>query len=617
MDHLRTLLACRLPGLVAIALFWVVTAGPAAAQHSTAVGRRVALVIGVSDYNHVPRLANPRNDAREVSSRLRRFGFDVETLAEPSPTKLDIDRALVRLRARVKDAEAVVVFFAGHGIELSGRNYLLPADARLADERDAVREAVALDDVLAEIASATTGRFNLVILDACRENPFLARLTVQGRTVSRGLGRPTGVFNDTVIAFSTAENQIARDSDGAGHSPYTRALLHVWDTEPSLEVGQFFRRVRARVLRATDNAQKPWEAGSQVSEFYFQPATGAAPAQSAIATDPDLKRQHEWRTWQALMKAEFDQVDATAQGPEWKQVAWGGFLRTWREDNPFSTQDESLRKLAQARLIAAQKALQPAVRPDPKAMKPGQTFQDCDHCPVMVLVGPGSFAMGSAPGETGHLPEETPVRTVMLAKALGVARLEVTWDLWLKCVDEGACAHRPSDPGWGRGSHPVVNVSWGDTQDFTRWLSAKTRQRYRLLSEAEWEYAARAGRTMAYAWGETIGGGQANCYGCGSRWDNRQAAPVGSFAANPWGLHDMHGNVWEWVQDCFARDAYKAGVAPLDGRAHEPPACGGTRTLRGGSWKDLPRSVRSASRMGILASFRGPTVGFRVAREVD
>ena len=150
-------------------------------------------------------------------------------------------------------------------------------------------------------------------------------------------------------------------------------------------------------------------------------------------------------------------------------------------------------------------------------------------------------------------------------------------------------------------------------QAYVRWLSGKTGEEYRLLSEAEWEYVARAGTTTAYWWGDDIGRNRANCDGCGSRWDNRQTAPVGSFSANPFGLHDVHGNVWEWVEDCW-NDGYRG--APTDGSAWESGECE-RRVLRGGSWYSVPELLRSADRDRYSAGGRLNNAGFRVARTLD
>jgi hypothetical protein len=282
-------------GLMAILGLGMAVATPAVA---TAKGQpqRVALVIGVSEYNAVPRLANPARDAEAIARRLRRFGFQVEEHSSGRMSRNEFDQALVRLRQRAKAADAVVVFFAGHGIELQGQNFLLPSDALLADERDVQREAVQLDHVLAEVRSERPERLNLVILDACRENPFRHRLAASGRSVSRGLGRPAVLGNSTMIAFATAANDVAADGTGKAHSPYTHALLDVMDREPGLEIGIFFRRVRAQVMRQAPS-QQPWEHGALLGEFYWQPQPGQVPVvrqePSTAITEADLRRAYD------------------------------------------------------------------------------------------------------------------------------------------------------------------------------------------------------------------------------------------------------------------------------------------------------------------------------------
>ena len=166
------------------------------------------------------------------------------------------------------------------------------------------------------------------------------------------------------------------------------------------------------------------------------------------------------------------------------------------------------------------------------------------------------------------------------------------------------------DRGWGRGRRPVIHVSWHDAKRYVNWLSQKTRKPYRLLSESEWEYAARAGTETAYSWGDEIGVNRANCDGCGSQWDDSKTAPVGSFGANTWGLHDMHGNVLGWVEDCW-NDSY-AG-APVDGSAWLRGDCD-VRVLRGGSWYFDPSLIRAAVRSRNTSGVRSNLIGFRVAR---
>ena len=237
----------------------------------------------------------------------------------------------------------------------------------------------------------------------------------------------------------------------------------------------------------------------------------------------------------------------------------------------------------------------------------GKKFRDCPVCPEMVMVPSGSYRMGSRSGDD----DELPVHEVTIARPFAVGVYEVTFGEWDACVRDGDCGgYRRDNKGWGRGNRPVVKMRWDDAKAYVEWLSGKTGEEYRLLSEAEWEYVARAGTTTKYWWGNDIGRNRANCGGCGSRWDGEQTAPVGSFSANPFGLHDVHGNVWEWVEDCWS-DSYHG--APSDGSAWESGNCG-RRVVRGGSWYVIPWFLRSVSRISVTSDVRGFCAGFRVAR---
>jgi formylglycine-generating enzyme required for sulfatase activity len=243
---------------------------------------------------------------------------------------------------------------------------------------------------------------------------------------------------------------------------------------------------------------------------------------------------------------------------------------------------------------------------------PGQVFRDCaDVCPEMVVVPSGSFMMGS-PAGVGE-ENERPQRKVTFARPFAVGRFEVTFAEWDACVAEGGCprADSPSagsghDQGGGRGRRPAINVSWQDASVYVLWLSSKTGQRYRLLSEAEWEYAARAGTRSAYGWGRnTISEDEANF---NSQFGS--TVSVGGYPANGFGLHDMHGNVWEWVQDCW-NQTYSGG--PVDGSAWTQGFCN-ARVFRGGSWDEISGWLRSAIRNRAGTGSRYDNLGFRVAR---
>jgi formylglycine-generating enzyme required for sulfatase activity len=250
-----------------------------------------------------------------------------------------------------------------------------------------------------------------------------------------------------------------------------------------------------------------------------------------------------------------------------------------------------------------------------QALKLGDTLRECaKDCPEMVAIPAGTFIMGSPPEEKGRYRSEGPRHEVTIAKPFAVSKFEVTFDDWDACIAYGDC-QRALDNGWGRGRQPVINVSWHDAKHYVAWLSSMTGKTYRLLSEAEWEYAARAGTRTAHSWGDGIGKNNANCNGCGSQWDYQKPAPVGSFAANAFGLYDMAGNVWEWVEDCPHGNGYEG--APDDGSAWVADGDCSYRSVRGGSWHDGPERARSAGRYGGSIGNRSPNLGFRVARTLD
>jgi formylglycine-generating enzyme required for sulfatase activity/uncharacterized protein (DUF2235 family) len=246
-----------------------------------------------------------------------------------------------------------------------------------------------------------------------------------------------------------------------------------------------------------------------------------------------------------------------------------------------------------------------------RALKPKDTFQECANCPQMIVVPAGNFTMGSPASESVRSGDEGPQRNVTI-RSFAVAKFEVTFDEWDACYAAGGCRSKPYDWGWGRGKRPAILVSWDDAQQYVKWLSKKTGQSYRLLTEAEYEFAARGGTKTAYPWGPDVGTGNANCNRCGSQWGGVQTAPVGSFPANQFGLYDMVGNVWEWTEDCWS-DSYEA--APLDGSARTTGNCA-LRVLRGGSYNLLPRNVRSAVRNRGVTPTRSDHIGFRVARKL-
>jgi formylglycine-generating enzyme required for sulfatase activity len=252
-----------------------------------------------------------------------------------------------------------------------------------------------------------------------------------------------------------------------------------------------------------------------------------------------------------------------------------------------------------------------------KAAEPGadQAFAECKKgCPVMVVVpacNPPAckFEMGSPENEEGRYASEGPQHPVTIARPFAVSKFVVTFEEWDACVAAAACPQAAAP--WGRGKMPAINVSWEDAKQYVRWLSWLTGKEYRLLTEAEGEYSARAGTTTRYFWGDDIGKGNANCDGCGSEWDRKQTAPVDSFRPNAFGLFNMQGNVFQWVEDVWHHNYYGA---PVDGSAWFEGGDSSRRVLRGGNWRYLPQALRAASRSADRPRLRIFSVGFRVAR---
>jgi formylglycine-generating enzyme required for sulfatase activity len=242
----------------------------------------------------------------------------------------------------------------------------------------------------------------------------------------------------------------------------------------------------------------------------------------------------------------------------------------------------------------------------------GAPFRDCPDCPEMVVIPAGTAMMGSSASDPEHAPEETPQHRIRLAKALAVGRYPITraeFAAYARDTSGTDSVGRTYFDATDR--DPAVMITWGDANDYAEWLSRRTGQHYRLPTEAEWEYAARGGTLTRYWWGDEVGTGNADCGMCRSRWDGRSTSPVGSFKANPFGLYDMLGNVYEWVADCYWRDYSKAqedASAPFEGADCRQ------RVLRGGAWTSNPDDVRAAARIELDVGVRQDVVGFRVVR---
>ena len=243
------------------------------------------------------------------------------------------------------------------------------------------------------------------------------------------------------------------------------------------------------------------------------------------------------------------------------------------------------------------------------AFENGVAFKECPECPEMIPIPPGSFLMGDDKGRA----EEKPALKVTISRRFAMAVSPTTFDQWEACLAAKACTQVPNDHDWGRGSQPVINITWEDAKGYAAWLSKITGAVYRLPTEAEFEYANRAGTATNYWWGDEVGVNKVNCRFCGSKWSGDRASPVRSFAPNPFGLYDSSGDVWEWTLDCWFPDHKDA---PTDGLAHDKADCG-SRVTKGGAWYYVPQLARSAARVRQIAKLWSYTVGFRVLREMQ
>ena len=547
---------------------------PAAANE-----QRVALVIGNSTYKSDP-LKNPANDAEDMSRALRTLGFKV-TL-RTNATQRQMKAAIREFGSELKRGGVGLFYFAGHGVQSKGRNYLVPIGAEIDNEYELEDQSVDANLVLGGMEEAGN-RINIVVLDACRNNPFARSF----RSPAKGLAQMEAA-KGSFVAFATAPGSVAADGSGR-NGVYTKHLLaNLGQGDGSIE--QVFKRTRAEVARETGNKQIPWESSSLIGDFYFRGGTGTASTGESTADAATI----ELAFWDSI-KSSTDIDDFKAYIEQYPN---GRFVSLARNRLRSQTQPITPTRIAAA-VPSTQSFAPTAVAGDSQRLAAGTVFRDCADCPEMVVIPPGNYMMGGS-------------RAISIPRTYAVGKFEVTFAQWDACVSAGGCTHNPSDQGWGRGSRPVMNVSWADAKQYTAWLTQKSRKSYRLLTDAEWEYAARAGTTTAYYWGDGYAeicqyasvdkGGN----GCGTN----KTSPVGERRPNAFGLHDMLGNVWEWTEDCW--NASVDGV-PTDGSARTTGECS-VRVLRGGSWLDYPDSARSVFRYWSSVGFRYGNFGFRVAR---
>jgi len=536
---------------------------------------RVALVVGNSAYKSAP-LRNPTNDAKDMAAKLKGMGFTV--IERNNLTVKQIGSTLRELRSKLTPGSVALVYYAGHGLQIKGENYFPTVDAEIAGEEDVSNQSLAMRQIMDVLEDAKT-RLNLVFLDACRNNPYQRSF----RSSSDGLSKvvaPSG----TLISFATRPGSVAADGTGR-NGLYTGALLEAMDSR-SDQIEQVLKRVVTRVKAGSKNQQEPWMEGSIDGEFCFGECDKPV-AQSGVSDD---------RVFWESVKDSRDINEVRAYLEQFPRGIFAGIARA-----RVAALGKAEPQVAMERPPQASAA---APTPPPTALKAGSVFKDCEDCPEMVVIPAGTFMMGSKadPFTTTHINKEEQPQHAVSIRSFALGKFEVTQEQWYALM-----GNLPSNFK-GR-TLPVEQVSWVDAQNFIKRLNAKTGQNYRLPSEAEWEYAARAGSPADYFFGDDLN--QLSRFAWFGGNSGNKTQPVGGKTANNFGLHDMHGNVWEWTQDCW--NGNYAG-APADGSAWTAGDCS-RWVLRGGSWVSPPQDLRSAGR--ILNSFRRfNAYGFRVVKEL-
>jgi formylglycine-generating enzyme required for sulfatase activity len=586
---------------------------------------------------------------------LRSLGFVlVGGGAQVDLDKAAFDDVLQKFGNQLVGADVALFYYAGHGVQVRGANYLVPVNANPAREADVLLQAVDTTLILASMEGAGT-KLNLVLLDACRNNPFGGRGL---RAAEGGLAQmraPEG----TLISYATQPGNVALDGD-EGHSPYTKALSQTI-RKAGLDIFQTFNEIGLAVMQATGNTQQPWVSASPIrGSFHFVVSgqvTIAPPKAAATSEAAEVWAATQNTTSVAVLQAFVDRFGdsiygrmARARIEELKQrpagvppptppsrVQTAAVVPPVRPNSPCAAYPS-------AGASQSSRSAKPLSASEECALKPKDVFKECDKCPEMVVVPAGSFTMGSPENERDRSDREGPQHALSIAQPFAAGKFAVTVDQFAAFVTDthhdvgqtcrtlegGKNDEREGrswrDPGFPQsGSHPAVCINFADAEAYVDWLSVKTGKRYRLLTEAEWEYAARAGTTTRFFFGDDE---KETCrYGNGTDLEAKRkvpglgpsapcsdgyayTAPVGSFPPNAFGFYDMHGNARQWVEDCF--HANYVG-APTDGSAWTSADCA-VRVQRGGAWGYRPANLRSAYRDGNEPALRRSFTGFRVAR---
>jgi formylglycine-generating enzyme required for sulfatase activity len=576
--------------------------------------KRIALVIGNQGYaTDVGPLKNPHKDIFILGAALARVGFEI--LAPLRDATRDqilyaVHDMADRLRAAGPDAVGFF-YYSGHGVAVDGDNFLIPVNVRSTTRRDLDVGGIKLTEIVAILNESAPQAVHFIVFDACRNN-------LGGIRGARGFV-PVAEKPGMLIAFSTAPGATASD-DGKDSGPYAAALAAEL-VEPGLNHSDMFFEVRTRVAASTAQEQIPWTQDGLMRRVHF----GGEVANPTLPAPTQARLSEAAEAWGAA-KDTINIAVLESFIARYKDTFFAELARARLDELkkrqvavivPPKVSAPSLAKPAMTAPTPPRCAgVEAQVGNERRCLKPGDRFKDCRTCPEMVVVPAGEFTMGSPANEknqfgaTGSLSNASEEQhRVKLVRPFAVGRFAVTRGEFVAFVENARAHGGPGCSVWSASGwlyqqdaswrspgfdqddrHPVVCVSWEDAKEFAAYISSIADKPYRLLTEAEREYVTRAGTTTPFWWGSSISTAQANYRG-DDVW-RRKTVPIDAFKANPWGLYNVHGNVREWVEDCY-QDSYRR--VPSDGSAADFGDCS-SRVLRGGSWAYGPEDLRAASR---------------------
>ena len=673
---------------------------------------RVALVIGNSDYRTAP-LQNPVNDAGDMAELLQTLGFEV--ISRTNVDKREMLKAVNSFSKKLRRSEIGLFFFAGHGMQVNGHNYLIPVGVTVMDESDVEFEAVDASRIIAKMRDAENP-LNIVILDACRNNPFKRSF----RSSAQGLARmdaPKG----TIIAYATSPGSVAEDGEGR-NGTFTKHLLEAMKS-PNLGIQDIFNVAGMAVMDETEDRQIPWTSNTPIPRFYLvekkretpgitgvgvrkTEETGSLEVETtpagaelfidgrSMGTTPlRLENLKPAKLVIRLSKQGYKEVQKEAEVLENEKTVLSVNLVTSLQKSRLTVR--TVPDGGSVRILNIGEKYYPGIELEEgsyhlETSLPGyetgrqwlelRAGEDLDISikltrgeEVSTEAGPhtdpvtgiefvpvkgGCFMMGQtktdksllieAVGEKNYRKyyiDELP-RHEVCVDGFSIGRHEVTVGQWRKFINatgyhteaeknsggtKGCWAARNEKWGYQDGyywdrtgfqqtvSYPVACVSYNDVSRFVSWLQEESGKKYRLPTEAEWEYAARGGTASVRFWGDTLDDSTcsyANVVDRGNGWgaaipcndDYKWAAPVGYYRPNGYGLYDMLGNVWEWIGDWYSPNYYQRS----SGSNPKGPSSGKVRVTRGGSWGNNPMTIRCAGRGASKPDYRRSDLGFRL-----